>query len=327
MKTIQVEKTLQDDIEHAIDWLKLNYPKGVDLVYTDYRDCLEDGNTIEEIFKNGYQEDESWIWESQDYSIADIIENYQKEFEIDMIDDEVVEEMRMWLQENDTSTPMEDLLNNTGSKLFYIETVDEVYASSGTCEEDYQKQKKEMIQKYAKTEEEKKEIEYIFSETFYDAPVSFYFYADVSDIYNAIHKEKGEYITVDGAYFSSVDRVQGSNWIGNKGIFKISMKRQDFIDNFYADNAEGNGYGWGSIAGQTGYDEAGVYTEDVASGLIIETDTSEAQKREKNLAENYAKTGKCTFGDMNYSRHKNTVYENNYPCGSRCKDCGTFWID
>ena len=33
------------------------------------------------------------------------------------------------------------------------------------------------------------------------------------------------------------------------------------------------------------------------------------------------------FGDMNISRHKETPYRNDYPCGSRCEDCGTFWID
>lgn len=37
--------------------------------------------------------------------------------------------------------------------------------------------------------------------------------------------------------------------------------------------------------------------------------------------------GKCTFGDMNYKRHRNIRYINDFPCGSRCPHCGTFWID
>ena len=44
----------------------------------------------------------------------------------------------------------------------------------------------------------------------------------------------------------------------------------------------------------------------------------------------YEKTfraGKCTFGDMNYTRHRNTFYVNNFPCGNKCPHCGTFWID
>ena len=39
------------------------------------------------------------------------------------------------------------------------------------------------------------------------------------------------------------------------------------------------------------------------------------------------KAGKCSFGDMNSSRHRNVEYINDFPCGSKCKDCGTFWID
>lgn len=39
------------------------------------------------------------------------------------------------------------------------------------------------------------------------------------------------------------------------------------------------------------------------------------------------KSGKCTFGDMNITRHRNARYINDYPCGTRCSDCGTFWID
>ncbi|GAE84881.1 hypothetical protein [Bacteroides reticulotermitis] len=44
----------------------------------------------------------------------------------------------------------------------------------------------------------------------------------------------------------------------------------------------------------------------------------------------YEKTfreGKCTSGDMNYKRHRDTFYINSFPCGNRCPHCGTFWID
>jgi len=37
--------------------------------------------------------------------------------------------------------------------------------------------------------------------------------------------------------------------------------------------------------------------------------------------------GGCTFGDMHINRHRNVHYTNDYTCGNKCKDCGTFWID
>ncbi|OPY24002.1 MAG: hypothetical protein A4E27_01339 [Methanobacterium sp. PtaU1.Bin242] len=39
------------------------------------------------------------------------------------------------------------------------------------------------------------------------------------------------------------------------------------------------------------------------------------------------KEGSCTFGDMDMKRHRHTYYINDFPCGTKCKDCGTFWID
>ena len=39
------------------------------------------------------------------------------------------------------------------------------------------------------------------------------------------------------------------------------------------------------------------------------------------------KNGGCTFGDMNITRHRETYYINDFPCGTKCKNCGTFFVD
>ena len=39
------------------------------------------------------------------------------------------------------------------------------------------------------------------------------------------------------------------------------------------------------------------------------------------------KAGGCTAGDMDINRHRDVSYSNDFPCGSRCPHCGTFWID
>ena len=38
------------------------------------------------------------------------------------------------------------------------------------------------------------------------------------------------------------------------------------------------------------------------------------------------KAGGCTFGDMNYKRHRDVYYRNEIPCGSKCPHCDA-WID
>lgn len=59
---------------------------------------------------------------------------------------------------------------------------------------------------------------------------------------------------------------------------------------------------------------------------IRKSNMAEHQKQEAGYEKTF-REGKCTFGDMNYKRHRNTFYINSFPCGSKCPHCGTFWID
>lgn len=330
MKTKEI--TTQDDTKQAIAWLEKEYPRGIDLVYVDYRDCFEDMETVQKILKHTYEENN---FDDGSYeSVQEVLKNYKDKLNegnlsdldtVDELSDEVAEVMREWLYEHDTSEPLKDMLKNTGKKLFYIKTPD-------YSEEDSRKNLSKFIKKYATTDAQKAEIEYVLNEQFYGSPVSFYFYASVLDVYNAINRDKADkYITIDGAYFSTIDRIQGSNWLGNNGIFKLAVPKKDFIENIYLDKAKGNGYGWDSIAGQTDYDEATIGTStnknELKDIIFIKTETSEEQKQEARLASNWQKTGKCTFGDMTIKRHISTPYRNEYPCGNKCDSCGTFWID
>jgi len=64
--------------------------------------------------------------------------------------------------------------------------------------------------------------------------------------------------------------------------------------------------------------------------LISNKDLNGSMNSILDLDTEYQKTyneGKCTFGDMKFTRHKNVFYINEFPCGNKCKDCHTFWID
>ena len=191
---------------------------------------------------------------------------------------------------------------------------------------------KELIRKYGgKNEKRIKEIEYVTREQFYPAPVQFYFWADPADVRKALHSND-KYVLINGAFFGTVDRIQGSNWLGEDACFKLHIPRDDLAKQIHLDDEPGTGYGWMHIAGRTysREEEAGITTTNakrVKGYKSLAPVSNPALEREKELAEHYKKTGKCTFGDMNYSRHKNTSYRNDFPCGTKCADCGTFWID
>lgn len=59
---------------------------------------------------------------------------------------------------------------------------------------------------------------------------------------------------------------------------------------------------------------------------ISKSKTNEYLGREKSYIETY-KNGSCTHGDMDINRHRDVYYRNDFPCGNKCPNCGTFWID
>lgn len=59
----------------------------------------------------------------------------------------------------------------------------------------------------------------------------------------------------------------------------------------------------------------------------IPSSTMSAHKEKEKLYRKTFREGKCTFGDVNYNRHRDITYINDFPCGNKCPHCGTFWID
>lgn len=66
--------------------------------------------------------------------------------------------------------------------------------------------------------------------------------------------------------------------------------------------------------------------EKIKGRVIPNSDNFKARTKQDNYDKFY-KSGSCSFGDMDITRHKNVKYINDYPCGNKCPSCGTFWID
>jgi len=321
MQTATKKIKIQDSEVEAIKWLEEEYPRGIELTYIDYMDRFEDAKELEGVLKLGYFDGgDDWLVDGQYESVQGVIRNYRDEIGVDL-SDEVQEAMSDWLFDHDTSDPVMGLLRNTSRQLCYIETPDH-------SEED-KSNAGQLLKKYGKTAEQRADIKYVLSNQFYGAPVSFYFYADMERLFDAINRGKGKYIRVEGAYFSTIDRIQGSNWLGQEAIFALTIPRKDFVEALFLDKAKGNGYGWDEIAGQAEYDDAEVFATDTnkRGSILLAPEISEDQKREARLQKHWDEVGECTFGDMNFSRHKDKPYRNEYPCGNKCVKCGTFWID
>ncbi len=259
-----MRKYTTKDKKLALDTLKKDYPHGFDLVYVDYRDSFRENiDELERLLKEGYSQGaDDWyfesMWEGEDYVITELSKTTGIDKEVLWSDDDI----RDYIRENDTSDIEGDLLRNTGKMLFFIETRDYSSLYSNIDEKLGRREVARIVKRYSKNDFQGREIINNLLEQMYEAPISFYFYLDCKKVYDIIYKEVGEYIAIDGAYFSTIERAIGSNWLGDNACFKIILKREDFIKNVYLDEAKGNGYGWGDIAGQDRYEEAGIFTTD-----------------------------------------------------------------
>lgn len=328
MQTKIKELEIADDIQHLENWLKSEYPHGLELYYVDRGDSLDDSTEIiMEIVREGYSEklSDSMMDYDLSYTFDEIEKNYIDSLEdIDELSEEIKDYIREWCHEHDTSDYQKDILRNTSAQLFFIDTGVEVHENNENVSE--------IIKKFGKKDEKKTAaIQWIGNEQFYHSTIQFYFHADVQDMVKALHKDDGDYIAIDGAMIANVTRGNGSNWVHHDNIFQLVIPKKAFIANVYGDKEKGTGYGWHSICGGWNCDTCGVFsskTKNMKGYSYIEGETSldALKEREYEKTWNNGK-GSCTFLDMNISRHKDAPYKNEVPCGNTCAKCGTFWID
>lgn len=312
-----------------INYLEKQYPKGLDLVYMDYSNNLDNSSDVlEELLRTGCSDEIlEWFIDTKWESIDEVISQYEDE-----LSERERQEMIDWLYDHDTCDVEKELLKNTEDKLFFIET-DIIMQIFNDYDNESRKQQAKLLKPFVKNETQKKELEYIQLEQFYQAPLSFYFYLSPRDLFDELHKNESKYIIIRHCYIANVDRMNGSNNICNNAVFDIRIEKAKFLKSFGVDDNKNNGYGWGRIANQTNYTEAVVFATDCRQKECIEVNPyfSEEREREQILQENWDKTGRCRKGDFdtNFNRHSGEKVYENVPmnCGTRCSNCGTFWID
>ena len=104
--------------------IKKYLPNYVQLYYVDYRNDLSDSIDLLQkcIEKNSLQPLGEAVCDWWDYPEGEYLDGIRKAMERDDLEvlyEENEEEIREWLWENDKSTPVEDLLRNTGGITFF----------------------------------------------------------------------------------------------------------------------------------------------------------------------------------------------------------------
>ena len=270
-----------------------------------------------------------------DSAIDDLKEKFQTEFGMDEESaEELIEEHKEKIEEviyeRDASTPLDDVLKNTGKMVVFYET--DLYLPERCSEEGVQESLKE-IKKFLKIKlsdtKYDKEIREMVVNASYGGNLVVYFNIDGSDVSSLINLEDMNTVVFSNPTLAIIDTSNGSGGDTTLKDFSFSVRLN--TDKFFLDKEIKYNYTYEVCGMDSSWCNSTVISfEKKRYKRVVESRKSSVGvkiEQDKAYDETY-RSGKCSAGDMDIKRHRRVVYENTPPyCGSRCKDCGTFWVD
>lgn len=221
---------------------------------------------------------------------------------------------------------MKDLLRNTPNPVSHYDTGYSMSADSWNWSDAQVRLERMKIKKHLgifETSAYDYNLDQMIMQATYGGQLLIYFKLDISNFQNI---DEVKTIIFKNSQIGVVDHFNGSGDVLDATIKETITLPFDANNLFLEKEIK---YNWTySIAGMMSdwADSTELEFSTVITGEIESSPANELIASEKIYNQRY-KEGGCSLGDMDISRHRNTEYVNNYPCGNRCNDCGTFWID
>lgn len=327
-----LEKTVQ-----AKTW-KDYLPEYVNLYYVDYNDDLSDRKA--ELQQCVSDNDYCPLWEvidtCWDSPTEYEMEEIRKKMAADELEDEFeahVEEIREWLWEHDKSTPLEDLLRNTGDVIWFYslgEYFYDLWNHRGEYDEEQEDEDVATMCRILGVDANSKQAEQlreIRKNASYGGFLRIYFKAPLSDLISNSDEEdfeairfKGKFSVYihnpnEGAGYSEDIELDKTFSFKRDNLFHMSSDRYDAFETYGIDNS--------CIADG----KVEMLKEVVDNVEEVKPSLHKAQIESEMEFERVFKAGGCSKGDPVMRRHRHLEYQRTYPCGFVCKDCGMFWVD
>ena len=330
-------KTFYDLPEELLDEIKTHIDKNQPEFYWDRNDDLNVDDIELLLEEEGFNELSDKIFENNiDYVTTledELIDVCIDEFE-NKINEQLVCEKDDWEEDFKNfcidyicvNTKVEDLIRRHNNEVFFYETglvlEDTTYSSDEDIEESLNSIKNTLS---ITTNEFDEKIKLMICQANYGGNLVVYFYTDLNKILN-LKKEEDKNIRFSGNV--SIAIINTDNGSGDETEIKHTFDLPFVKENLYFEKGIKYNFSF-AVCGMI-HDWCKdtlfeiVETEEIKE---IKNNLSSSLSYDKELSKKWRETGKCTMGDIDFTRHKNVEYINDFPCEHRCKDCGTFWID
>lgn len=329
--------------KEIIAYIEANQPE----VYWDYNDSISK-EQIEKIFKSeeGVNDVENEIWDlNHDEQwrlelncMTEVLSKFKDRIIIELGSNAEEDEDEEMDWEEDfkefcreciyVDMNMDDLLGNTSDQVFFYDTCeefgDQCFNSQMDKYNDVRRIKKTLG---IKTKDFDNKIKVLLDNASYGGQLVVYFQAGVKELRECMNKatEKSIITFTRNVSIAITNTGNGSGHdITIKHEFELPFNPENL---FYEDTIKYN-YSW-EVCGMSRDWCNGTkwgFREKTRKQRVAKSSLNAAIDRDKEYQRVFD-SGKCTFGDMDYKRHRDMKYSNDYPCGSRCPHCGTFFVD
>lgn len=314
-------------------------PQYVSLYYVDYRDDLDEhediqeecirSNNMEKLYEKAYE----WYEEQENSNMHDYLEETRKNMEADNLAGEFEEhedEIRELIYDRNDSDPVKDLIRNSSVTNFFYSLGVEISGYLTGCslrgESVAMACHKVRRALHLKKGQFDEKIEELVENATYGGELRIYFNAMFDRL---ISKAPGNDFKSIRFHRNVVVAIADSrNGSGHHVRIPLDITFPFRRENLFVDSQVHYSYA-NEVCGMTNdwCDSTKWETGMIPfTGSVRKSRMAEYKKQEAAYEQTF-RSGKCTFGDMNYKRHRDVRYSNEYPAGCRCPHCGTFWID
>lgn len=316
-------------------------PSCVSLYYVDYRDdldeqeelqqkCLQDNNLIPL-----YEKVDDWYWEQETQNCQEELDNIRKKMSEDGREEEFnahEDEIRDLLYERNDTDPVTDLIKNTGTtNMFYslgveIDGYHNDWCGSFRGESEAMacyKIRRALKLKKGQFDDRLKEL---VDNATYGGELRIYFNAMFNELVN--NDEKNDFKTIRFHGDVVVAIADSHNGSGFDITLPLDIALPFNRDNLFVDSQVHYSYA-SEVCGMC-HDWCDSTQWELGVKPVKKSIKSSKMAAHVQQEAQYAatfKAGCCTAGDMNINRHRDVYYDNNFPCGSHCPHCHTFWVD